>query len=76
MSWLLGVSPGAVRRMIREGKIEGLRMTGGFRIPRDDALRLSRERIETEAGRKVSDKELARLIDEVITTNEAKLNES
>jgi excisionase family DNA binding protein len=76
VSWLLGVSSGAVRQMIREGEIEGLRMSGGFRIPRDEVLRLSRERIETEAGRKLSDKELERLIDEVISTNEARLNES
>ena len=71
MGWLLDVSPGAVRSMIREGKIEGVRLPGGFRIPRAEALRLSRERIEEEAGRKLSDKELERLIDEVIATNEA-----
>jgi excisionase family DNA binding protein len=76
VGWLLGRSPSAIREMIRDDEIEGIRMTGGFRIPREEALRLSRERIETEAGRKVSDKELERLIDEVISTNEAKLNDS
>ena len=44
-------------------------MPGGFRIPKAEALRLARERIETEAGRKLSDRELERLIDEVIVTN-------
>ena len=31
---------------------------------------MARERIEAEAGRKLSDRELERLIDEVIATNE------
>jgi hypothetical protein len=43
----------------------------GFRIPKAEALRLGRERIEQEAGRKVSDTELERLIDAVIRTNES-----
>jgi hypothetical protein len=42
----------------------------GFRVPKAEALRLARERIEKEAGRKLSDRELAKLIDEVIATNE------
>jgi excisionase family DNA binding protein len=72
MGWLLGQSPSAIRRMIRDGDIEGVRIPGGFRIPRAEARRLSRERIEAEAGRKVSDSQLDRLIAEVITTNEAR----
>lgn len=74
IGWLLGRSPNAVRQMIREGEIEGIRMASGFRIPRDEALRLSRERIESEAGSKLSDAKLERLIDEVISTNQAKLD--
>ena len=73
VGWLLGRSPTAVRQMIREGEIEGIRMASGFRIPRDEALRLSRERIESEAGSKLSDTKLERLIDEVISTNQAQL---
>jgi excisionase family DNA binding protein len=73
IGWLLGRSPNAVRQMIREGEIEGIRMASGFRIPRDEALRLSRERIESEAGSKLSDAKLERLIDEVISTNQAQL---
>jgi excisionase family DNA binding protein len=71
MSWILGRSQGTVRDMIRDGEIEGVRIPGGFRIPKAEALRVARERIEAEAGRKLSDRELERLIDEVIATNES-----
>ena len=70
MSWILGRSSGAVRRMIRDGAIEGVRIPAGFRVPRAEALRLARERVENEAGRKLSDRELEKLIDGVISTNE------
>jgi excisionase family DNA binding protein len=70
MAWVLGRSPGTVRDMIRDGEIEGVRIPAGFRIPKSEALRLARERIEAEAGRKLSDRELERLIDKVIATNE------
>jgi hypothetical protein len=70
MGWLLDRSAGAVRRMIRDGDIEGVRLPDGFRVPKAEALRLSRERIESEAGRKLSDRELEGLIDKVLTTNE------
>ena len=70
MAWVLGRSPGSVRRMIREGEIEGVRLPGGFRVPKAEALRLGRERIEQEAGRKLSDREVESLIDLVLSTNE------
>ena len=70
MGWLLDRSAASVRRMIREGEIEGVRLPDGFRVPKAEALRVSRERIETEAGRKLSDRELEDLIDKVLTTNE------
>jgi hypothetical protein len=70
MGWVLDVSAGAVRGMIRQGEIDGLRLPDGFRVPRAEALRVARERIESEAGRKVADRELERLIDKVISTNE------
>jgi excisionase family DNA binding protein len=70
MGWLLDRSAGSVRRMIRDGEIEGVRLPGGFRVPKAEALRISRERIESEAGRKLSDRELEALIDKVLTTNE------
>ena len=70
MGWVLGRSAGTVRDMIRDGEIEGVRLTEGFRVPKAEALRVARERIEAEAGRKLSDRELERLIDEVIVTNE------
>jgi hypothetical protein len=66
----MGRSPGTVRDMIRDGEIEGVRLPDGFRVPRAEALRLARDRIEREAGRKLSDRQLERLIDEVISTNE------
>ena len=70
MAWVLGRSSGNVRDMIRDGEIEGIRIPDGFRIPKAEALRVARERIEAEAGKKLSDRELERLIDEVISTNE------
>jgi excisionase family DNA binding protein len=70
MAWVLGRSAGTIRDMIRDGEVEGVRLPAGFRVPKAEALRLARERIEAEAGRKVSDRELERLIDAVISTNE------
>ena len=70
MAWVLGRSPSTIRDMIRDGDIDGVRLADGFRVPKPEALRVARERIEAEAGRKLSDRELERLIDEVITTNE------
>jgi len=70
MAWVLGRSAGTIRDMIRDGEIEGVRLPGGFRVPKAEALRLARDRIEAEAGRKLSDRDLERLIDEVIATNE------
>lgn len=70
MAWVLGRSPGTIREMIRDDEIEGVRLPAGFRVPKTEALRLARERIEAEAGRKLSDRELERLIDELISTNE------
>jgi excisionase family DNA binding protein len=71
MSWVLGRSTGTIRDMIRDGEIEGVRLPAGFRVPKAEALRLARERIEAEAGRKLSDRELERLIDELIEKNSA-----
>jgi excisionase family DNA binding protein len=70
VGWLLDRSAGSVRRMIRDGEIEGTRIAAGFRIPKEEVLRLARGRIEAEAGRKLSDRELEKLIDTVIATNE------
>ena len=70
MGWVLGRSAGTIRGMIRDGDIEGVRLPDGFRVPKAEVLRLARERTEAEAGRKLSDRELERLIDDVITTNE------
>jgi hypothetical protein len=69
VSWVLDQSAWAVRRMIREQEIEGVRIAAGFRVPRKEVLRLARKRVETEAGRKVSERQLEGLIDEVIATN-------
>ena len=71
LGWVLGRSANSIRDDIRDGAIDGSRIPSGFRIPKAEVLRLARERIEAEADRKVSDRELERLIDEVIATNEA-----
>jgi excisionase family DNA binding protein len=76
MGWLLGVSPNAVRRMIREGQVEGVRLPGGYRIRREEALRVSRQHLEREAGRQVSARELDRLVDEVIARNQQATGET
>jgi excisionase family DNA binding protein len=73
VAWILDRSPGTVRDKIKDGEIEAIRIVDGFRIPRAEALRLARERIETEDGRKVSDRDLERLIDQLIATNEDRL---
>ena len=70
MGWLLDRSAASVRRMIGDGEIEGVRLPDGFRVPKAEALRVCRERIESEAGRKLSDRELEGLIDKVLITNE------
>jgi excisionase family DNA binding protein len=76
LGWVLGRSDGSIRTMIRDGQIEGVRLPGGFRIPRDEVLRVARETIEDRAGRKLSDRRLEELIDEVIATNRAALDEA
>ena len=76
VGWVLGRSSGSVRRMIREGEIQATRITGGFRIPRDEVFRIGRELIEARAGRKLSDAELEPLIDDVLATNDARTREA
>ena len=70
VAWVLDRSPGTIRDMIRDGEIEGTRLPGGFRVPKAEAIRLARERIEAEAGKELSDRTIERLIDDVISTNE------
>jgi excisionase family DNA binding protein len=69
MAWVLGRSSGTVRDMIRDGEIEGIRLPAGFRVPKTEALRVARDRIEAETGRTLTDARLERLIDEVIDRN-------
>ena len=71
LGWVLGRSANSIRDDIRSGAIESSRIPSGFRIPKAEVLRLAREKVEAEAERKPSDRELERLIDEVIATNEA-----
>lgn len=72
IGWILDKSAESVREMIRAGEIEGSRIPAGFRIPKAEALRLARERIEGETGKKMSDRQLEKLIDTVIATNEGR----
>jgi hypothetical protein len=76
LAWVLGRSANSIRDDIKSDDIEATRIPRGFRIPKDEVLRLARERIEAEAGRKLSDRELERLIDEVITANEGVVESS
>jgi hypothetical protein len=70
VGWVLGESATSVRDRIVSGEIEATRTVEGYRIPKAEVLRLGRERIEAETGRKLSKTELEKLIDEVIRTNE------
>jgi excisionase family DNA binding protein len=70
VGWVLGRSAGTIRDLVKAGEIDGSRITTGFRIPKAEVLRLAREKVEAESGRKLSDRALERLIDEVIATNE------
>jgi excisionase family DNA binding protein len=70
LGWLLGRSSGSIRTMIRDGSIEAVRLPTGFRVAREEVLRVSRSYIEAEAGRKLSNRDLERLIDEVIARNQ------
>lgn len=69
LGWVLDASPGAIRRMIRDGEVEHHRVPAGFRIPRAEVVRLARQRIEAEAGRELDDAEVERLVDDVLTAN-------
>ena len=75
VSWILGRSAGTVREMIQAGDIEASRIPAGYRIAKAEALRLARERIQGETGGRPSDRELERLIDEVIETNRGALGD-
>jgi excisionase family DNA binding protein len=74
VGWVIGRSAGTVRKMIQDGEIEASRIPAGYRIPKAEVLRLGRERIEAETGRRPSDRELERLIDEVIATDRAAID--
>jgi hypothetical protein len=71
LAWVLARSAESIRDDIRSGEIDGTRIPRGFRIPKAEALRLARQKVATESGRELSDRDLERLIDEVIETNEA-----
>jgi excisionase family DNA binding protein len=69
---LVGRSPGAVRRLIELGELEARRLPGvGYRIPRDAVIALGKETLLDEAGARLSDAQVARLVDRVIEHNEA-----
>ena len=71
LAWVLGESTGTIRAAIKAGEIEATRIVGGFRIPKVEALRLARQKVEAETGGKITDTKLERLVDEVIETNES-----
>ena len=71
LGWVLDLSAAAIRERVKAGEIGGSRIAEGFRIPKAEVLRLAREKVEREAGRKLSDTALERLIDDVIATDEA-----
>jgi excisionase family DNA binding protein len=72
VGWILEKSAGSIREMIQSGEIEAVRLPAGYRVPRAEVLRLARDRIERESDRRVTDRQLERLIDQVIATNTAR----
>jgi hypothetical protein len=70
LGWVLGRSAGFVRTAIKRGEIDGVLLPGGYRVARDEVLRVSREHVEAEAGRSLPDRDLERLIDDVIASNQ------
>jgi excisionase family DNA binding protein len=69
---LIGRSSGSVCRMIERGTLEAHRLPGiGYRIPRDAVIELGKETLLDEAGARLSDAQVARLVDHVIEHNEA-----
>jgi excisionase family DNA binding protein len=69
---LIGRSAGSVRGMIERGELDAKRLPGvGYRIPRDAVISLAKETLLDEAGARLSDAQVARLIDQVIEHNEA-----
>jgi hypothetical protein len=76
VGWVLERSAGSVRSMIRDGELEAVRVPAGFRVHKDEVLRVARDRIESETGRRLSDRQLERLIDKVIETNSARTRAS
>jgi hypothetical protein len=51
LGWVLGRSANSIRDDIRSGAIESTRIPSGFRIPKAEALRLAREKVEGDAER-------------------------
>ena len=76
VGWVLERSAGSVREMIRDGELEAVRVPAGFRVHKDEVLRIARDRIESETGRRLSDRQLERLIDTVIETNSARTGDA
>ena len=70
VGWIVGHSAGTLLDRLKAGEIEATRTVNGYRIPKEEALRLGRERIEAETGRKIADRKLERVIDDMIEANE------
>ena len=49
LGWVLGRSVGSVRTAIKRGEINGVLLPGGYRVARDEVLRVSREHVEAQA---------------------------
>ena len=72
VSQLIGRSAGTVRRMIERGELDAHRLPGvGYRIPREAVIEVGKATLLDEAGARLSDARVARLVDQVIEHNEA-----
>jgi hypothetical protein len=71
VGWILGRSAGTLWDMIVAGEIEATRTVEVYRIAKAKALRTWPRTARSQAGGKLSERDLERLIDQMIETNEA-----
>jgi excisionase family DNA binding protein len=68
---LIGRSPSSVRTMIKSGELESARLPGvGYRVPREAVVALAKAVLRDEAGARLSDRQVERLIEQVLAQNE------
>jgi excisionase family DNA binding protein len=69
---LVGRSASSIRTPIERGELKAERLPGvGYRIPRSAVLALAGEVLRDEAGARLSDAQVRKLVEQVLEHNEA-----